>query len=121
VAPGGTPLGADQRDRYGRDWRKVQADFVDDPPGAIGEADRLVAEVMRERGYPMGDFDQQAADVSVDHPTVVSEYRVAHAIAGRQADGEDVSTEDLRQAMMHYRSLFDDLLETQPEGEAVRT
>ncbi len=115
------PLSADQRDRYGRDWRKAQADFVDDPPRAIGEADRLVGEVMRERGYPMGDFDQQAADVSVNHPTVVSDYRAAHAIAGRQADGDDVSTEELRQAMVHYRSLFDDLLETQQEQETVRT
>jgi hypothetical protein len=111
-------LAAEQRDRYARDWRQVQADFVDDPPGAIGAADRLVAEVMGERGYPMGDFEQRAADVSVNHPTVVADYRAAHAIAGRQANGDEVSTEELRQAMVHYRSLFDDLLETQPMEEA---
>lgn len=112
------PLGAEQQERYARDWRAVQASFVDDPTGAIAEADRLVTEVMGERGYPMADFEQRAADVSVNHPTVVADYRAAHAIAGRQASGDEVSTEELRQAMVHYRSLFNDLLETQQVREA---
>lgn len=98
-----------QRERHAAEWDRVQAEFVDDPAGAVAEADRLVAQVMAERGYPMGDFEQRAADVSVNHATVVADYRDAHAIAQRQARGE-ASTEELRQAMVHYRSLFADLL-----------
>jgi hypothetical protein len=101
----------DEATRYARDWEAVQARFVDDPSGAVGEADRLVGEVMEARGYPVGDFEQRAADLSVDHATVVEHYRAAHAIAGRQEGGE-VDTEDLRQAMVHFRALFSDLLGT---------
>ena len=103
------PLADESQRRYGERWRAVQADFVDRPGEAVGDADRLVAEVMRERGYPMEDFEQRAADVSVDHPLVVENYRAAHMIVERHDRG-DAGTEDLRQAMVHYRSLFDELL-----------
>ena len=112
-------LSTDERDRYLARWKESQAQFVDDPPGAISQADMLVQEVMLARGYPMVDFEQRTADVSVDHPHVVEEYRAAHNIAERHATG-GVETEDLRQAMVHYRALFDDLLETDsaaPEQE----
>jgi hypothetical protein len=105
------PLEADERDRFAERWRSAQAQFVDDPTGAITEADRLVAEAMQARGYPVGDFEQRAADVSVDHSEVVEHYRAAHAIA-QQNDAGSAETEDLRQAMVHYRALFEDLLET---------
>jgi hypothetical protein len=88
----------------------VQAQFVDDPKSAVTRADQLVNEVMQARGYPMGEFDQQASLISVDHPVVVDNYRSAHNIADRHSRGL-ASTEDLRQAMVHYRSLFDELLE----------
>ena len=105
-------LPAAERDRFAARWRSVQAQFVDDPNDATGEADDLVGEVMRARGYPVGDFEQRAADVSVHHPHVVEHYRAAHVIALRnQRDG--VETEDLRQAMVHYRALFEDLLEVE--------
>jgi len=113
-------LSVDERDRYIASWTETQAHFVDDPSGAISQADVLVQDVMRERGYPMVDFDQRAADISVDHPHVVEEYRAAHEVAERHASG-GVETEDLRQAMVHYRALFQDLLETNsddaPEAE----
>jgi type II secretory pathway pseudopilin PulG len=109
------PLTLEQRDSFGRRWQEVQAQFVDDPPAAIAAADGLVNEVMKARGYPMGDFDQRAADISVDHPSVVQNYRAAHDIALRQEAGE-ADTEDLRRAMVHYRALFNDLLETTGEG-----
>jgi predicted nucleic acid-binding protein len=108
------PLSERQRERYGAEWQQVQSDFVDNPSGAVAEADRLVAEVMRERGYPVDDFEQQAAVVSVDHPDVVANYREGHAIY-TSFDRGDASTEDLRQAMQHYRALFDDLLESPSE------
>jgi hypothetical protein len=105
------PLAPGARDRYAEEWRVVQQHFVDDPNGAIGEADALVTRVMRDRGYPTDDFEQRAADVSVDHPDVVGHYREAHDISLRNDRG-DVSTEHLRQAMVHYRALFEDLLES---------
>jgi hypothetical protein len=105
------PLAPADSTRFVEAWRSAQARFVDAPAAAIGEADRLVAEVMRTRGYPVGDFEQRAADVSVDHPHVVEHYRAAHEIAQRNARGE-ADTEDLRQAMVHYRALFEELLET---------
>ena len=109
------PISHEQRERFAEAWRSDQARFVDDPNSAVIEADRLVAELMQVRGYPVGDFEQRAADVSVDHPHVVQNYRVAHDIAVRQQRGE-ASTEDLRVAMVHYRALFDDLLDaTEPE------
>jgi len=104
------PLSETQSSRYARQWREVQARFVDDPEQAIADGDRLVVEVMQTRGYPMVEFEQRAADVSVDHPHVVDHYRAAHDIAGRSARGE-TDTEDLRQAMVHYRALFEDLID----------
>jgi hypothetical protein len=114
------PLSTGEHDRYIASWKESQAHFVDDPSGAISQADVLVQEVMRARGYPMADFEQRAADISVDHPHVLDEYRAAHNIAERHAAG-GVETEELRQAMVHYRALFEDLLETDsaaPEPEA---
>ena len=103
------PLPADRRLSFANSWKIVQTRFVEDPNIAVRDADRLVAEAMEARGYPVGDFDQRAADVSVDHPEVVEHYRAAHALALRQERGA-ASTEDLRQAMVHYRALFEDLL-----------
>ena len=104
------PLEPQQRDRFAQSWHADQARFVDDPKGAVVEADRLVSEVMKARGYPVGDFEQRVGDISVDHGRVVENYRAACAIAQRQKRGE-TNTEDLRKAMIHYRELFDDLLE----------
>jgi hypothetical protein len=100
------------RDRYLETWRITQGRFVDDPAKATGEADILVAQVMRERGYPVDDFEQRAADVSVDHPQVAENYRAAHAIFQANEQGL-ASTDDLRQAFVHYRSLFSELLEAE--------
>ncbi|MBV8928862.1 MAG: hypothetical protein JO152_07040 [Mycobacteriaceae bacterium] len=97
--------------KYAEHWRGVQTDFVDNPSRAVGAADRLVTEVMRERGYPIDDFDQRAADISVDHPDVVENYRAAHSIHLSQEQG-DVGTEKQREAFVHYRVLFEKLLET---------
>jgi hypothetical protein len=90
-------------------WRQVQTKFVDDPSGAVDHADVLLGEVMVARGYPVADFDHRAEDLSVDHPEVVQNYRAGHNIATRHARGE-ATTEDLRQAMIHYRALFDELV-----------
>lgn len=108
------PLGREDGIRFREAWRQTQSRFVDNPRGAVTDADRLVTEVMRARGYPIGDFEQRAADVSVDHPGVVANYRAARAIAERHARGQ-ASTEDLRQAIVHYRELFADLLEVKDE------
>ncbi len=98
------------RDRYADRWRAAQRRFVDEPAPAVGEADSLVIEVMQDRGYPVAeDFEQLADDFSVDHPVVVEHYRAAHAISVRTTGGE-AGTEDLRQAMVHFRALFDELL-----------
>ncbi len=105
------PLIPQEHERFAQAWRSTQARFVDDPTAAIKEADRLVADLMRTRGYPTGDFEQRAADISVDHPAVVENYRAARNIAIANERGE-ASTEDLRKAMVHYRALFADLLET---------
>ena len=104
------PLSPANRDLFARAWQQEQAGFVDDPRAAVANADRLVTEVMSARGYPMGDFEQRAADISVDHSAVVKNYRVAHDIALRVSGGE-TSTEELRTALLHYRMLFEDLLE----------
>jgi hypothetical protein len=104
------PLDPEVRTRYMEAWRNTQAQFVDEPAEATREADRLVTSVMRDRGYPIDDFEQRAADISVDHPQVVDDYRAAHAIAAANERSE-ASTEDLRQALVHYRSLFEELLE----------
>jgi hypothetical protein len=106
--------------RFSEAWRQVQARFVDDPQAAVTEADRLVGEVMTARGYPVGDFDRRVEDISVDHPDVVMNYRAARDIAVQHSQGR-ANTEDLRQAMVHYRALFRDLLEPvrthEPEDE----
>jgi hypothetical protein len=107
------PLSDESRERYSERWRVTQQRFVDDPAGAVGDADELIQQVMRERGYPVEDFEQRAADLSVDHPDVISNYRAAHAISIANERGK-ASTEDLRTAMVHYRSLFAELLETEP-------
>jgi FtsZ-interacting cell division protein ZipA len=104
------PLSPDDKYSFAVRWDEVQSRFVDDPRGAVTVADGLVTEVMQRRGYPIGEFEQRAADISVDHPLVVDNYRAAHDIALRHNAGK-ASTEDLRQAMVHYRVLFQELLE----------
>jgi hypothetical protein len=117
------PLSAEEHARFSREWKEVQARFVEQPPRAVAAADRLVGSLMETRGYPMGEFEQRAADISVDHPVVVENYRSAHGIVSREGT---LSTEDLRRAMVHYRALFDDLLEVttteerEPEPQEVR-
>jgi hypothetical protein len=111
------PLSAGDAERFGSAWRQLQERFVDDPKGAVTEADRLVGEVMHARGYPLGEFDQRVEDISVDHPNVVMNYRAAREIARAHARGE-ASTEDLRQGMVHYRALFSELLETESRDRA---
>jgi hypothetical protein len=114
------PLKAEDRLRYTEEWRREQSRFVDDPRAAVNQADTLVQEVMQRRGYPVGDFDQSAADLSVDHPRVVENYRIAHEIALREREGAG-DTEDLRKAMVSYRALFEDLLDqTVEKPEEVR-
>jgi len=103
------PLSLEDRTRFTEQWDRVQAHFVDAPAGAVAEADQLLGDIMATCGYPMGDFEQRAADISVDHPIVTQNYRAAHEIAIRQARGQ-ASTEDLRRAMIHYRALFEDLV-----------
>jgi hypothetical protein len=101
------PPGA--KERYTEEWRTTQTRFVDEPKTALAQADSIVTNIMRDRGYPTENFDQTAADLSPDHPNVVQNFRLAHDITVRSERGE-VSTEDLRQAMVHYRALFDDLV-----------
>jgi hypothetical protein len=103
------PLAASDRERYLASWRTVQAEFVDDPKKSVTQADQLLGDVMSTRGYSVSDFEQRSADISVDHPLVVENYRAAHEIAVRHASGQ-ATTEDLRQAMIHYRTLFDELV-----------
>jgi Skp family chaperone for outer membrane proteins len=103
------PLSATDRARFEDSWHRVQARFVDGPAGAVAEADQLLGDVMATRGYPLSSFEQRAADISVAHPSVLENYRTAHAIALRQSRGE-ATTEDLRQAMVHYRALFEQLI-----------
>lgn len=105
------PLPTPDRQRFRAAWGAIQAKFVDDPNGAVTEADRLTQEVMSLCGYPVADFEQQAADVSVNHAGVVENYRAAHEIAVRHLQGA-ASTEDLRQAIVYYRLLFEELVET---------
>ena len=110
------PLDARDRDTFRARWQDVQAKFVDDPDGAVQDADDLIQEVMRQRGYPVDDFDTRAADLSVDHPDVVENYRAAHGIAVARERGK-AGTDELRRAIQHYRALFDALLE---QSEPVR-
>jgi hypothetical protein len=109
-------LAPEAHSRYAELWRTVQTAFVDNPSSAVGDADRLVTQVMRERGYPIEDFDQRAADISVDHPNVVEHYRAAHVIHLAQEQG-DIGTEAQREAFVHYRALFEKLLETDLETD----
>jgi len=113
------PLAPGDRARFVESWSRVQARFVDGPGGAVTEADQLLRDVMSTRGYPVSDFEQRAADISVDHPLVMENYRTAHAIAVRQKQGQ-ANTEDLRQAMIHYRTLFEDLV-GEPEVARAKT
>jgi hypothetical protein len=114
------PLSASSRNAYARSWEQTQARFVDNPPVALAQADALIIAVMEERGYPMNDFERRAEDISVDHPDVVQHYRAAHDISTRLDDDSGaapgsttsrVSTEDMRQGLVHYRALFEELLE----------
>jgi hypothetical protein len=108
-----TPLSSETRARFVNDWHKIQSRFVDDPRGALTEADRLIQEIMTARSYPTAEFEQRAADISVDHSLVVEQYRAGHEISLRHAQGR-ASTEDMRQAMIHYRTLFAELAD-EPE------
>jgi hypothetical protein len=106
------PLSPDESSRFSTAWRQLQSRFVDNPTAAVSAADSLVTDLMACRGYPMTEFEQRAEDISVDHPQVVSHYRDAHRVAARPPGESRVpSTEDLRQAVVHYRALFDELLE----------
>ena len=106
-------LTADERGRYLADWTAVQSKFVDEPGQAIIDADRLIMEVMQVRNYPVSDFEQRAADISVSYPTLVSNYRAAREIANKNQQHQ-ADTEELRQAMIYYRSLFEELLKPEP-------
>jgi FtsZ-interacting cell division protein ZipA len=110
------PLAPEARDRYVQRWQSTQSRFVDDPKGAVAEADVLVQQVMKDRGYPVDDFEQRAADISVEHPDLVERYRTAHGIA-QASERNEASTEDLRHSVRHYRALFAELLEVRGDGE----
>jgi FtsZ-interacting cell division protein ZipA len=113
------PLTPSEAARFSETWRDLQGRFVDNPKGAVVQADELVRELMLKRGFPLGDFEHRAADISVDHPEVVANYRAAQTIAIRNEHGE-ANTEELRKAVVHYRALFDELLEVkEPRQEAV--
>jgi FtsZ-interacting cell division protein ZipA len=112
-----TPLAAPDAARFTQAWNALQSRFVDNPKGVVVQADQLVRELMLKRGYPMGDFERRAADISVDHPAVVEAYRAAQAIAVRDQRGE-ADTEELRKAVVHYRVLFDELLEIRVPKQA---
>jgi hypothetical protein len=114
------PLSQDARDSYLQQWQVTQGRFVDDPTGAVSEADDLVQRVMRDRGYPVDDFEQRAADISVEHPELVEKYRTANGIARASERGE-ASTEDLRHSVRHYRALFVELLEVDDGGDEAST
>jgi len=114
------PLSPADAARFSEAWRSVQNRFVDDPRGAVAEADRQVAELMNRRGYPTGDFEQRAADLSVAHAAVIDHYRQAHEIA-RNAESDGADTEALRRAVVHYRAIFDELLEAQSGPRAHST
>jgi hypothetical protein len=110
------PLSAEEVNRYALQWQNVQTEFVDDPLAALQKGDRLIQEVMKARGYPVDDFEQRAADISVDYPELVTDYRGLHLIAVK--DKEDkVSTEEMRQAMVHGRALFENLVSAQEEDQ----
>ncbi len=103
------PLTADEVNRFSLEWQSTQSEFVDEPHASLQKADRLIREVMKARGYPVEDFEQRAADISVDYPDLVTDYRGLHMIAIKEADDE-VSTEEMRQAMVHGRALFENMV-----------
>jgi hypothetical protein len=105
------PLPQESRARYTEEWKSIQAEFVDEPGRAVSRADSLLQKVMSERGYPVEKFEQRAADLSVDHPKVVENYREGHRLA-TSGNGNGAQTEELRQAMRHYRELFDELVQS---------
>ena len=114
-----TPLAPAEAARFSQAWNALQGRFVDNPKGVVVQADQLVRELMVKRGYPVGDFERRAADISVDHPAVVENYRAAQSIAARDARGE-ADTEELRKAVVHYRVLYDEMLEVgKPTPEVV--
>jgi len=114
------PLSEASRQEFSARWNRVQGQFVDDPGGSVAQADQLVSAIMQARGYPIGNFEELADVISVDHPSVVNNYRGAHAIAAGNTAGQ-VTTEGLRKAMVHYRSLFDELLhDSVPERRELR-
>lgn len=106
-----------ERDHFTNEWQSIQSRFVDHPRGAVIDADELVSSLMQTRGYPMADFEQRAADISVNYPRVVENYRSAHATALRLTS-DDVTTEDMRTAMLQYRALFDELLQVHTHKDA---
>jgi len=112
------PLAPADAARFTQSWNALQSRFIDSPKGVVVEAEQLVRELLLKRGYPMGDFERRAADMSVDHPAIVENYRAAQAIAVRAERGE-ADTEQLRKAVVHYRTLFDELLEVRPVKETV--
>lgn len=114
------PLAPADAARFSQSWKTLQGRFVDNPKGVLMEADQLVRELMVKRGYPMGDFERRAADISVHHPAVVDHYRAAQAITLRDRRGE-ADTEEMRKAVVHYRALFDELLETGEPARADQT
>ena len=113
-----TPLAPAEAARFSQAWNALQGRFVDNPKGVVVQADQLVRELMLKRGYPMGDFERRAADISVDHPAVVENYRAAQAIVARDERGE-ADTEELRKAVVHYRVLFDEMLEVREAKQEV--
>ena len=112
------PLTAEEVDRYALEWQKTQTEFVNEPLTALQKADRLIQDVMKARGYPVEDFEQRAADISVDYPELVTDYRGLHLIAVKEKD-EEVSTEEMRQAMVHGRALFENLISQESSAETI--
>jgi len=112
------PLTAEEVNRYSLEWQATQTEFVDEPLTALQKADRLIREVMKAKGYPVEDFEQRAADISVDYPELVTDYRGLHLIAVKEAD-EKVGTEEMRQAMVHGRALFENLIKQEPKTETM--
>jgi len=110
------PLSAEEVNSYSLEWQETQGDFVDEPLKALQNADRLIREVMKARGYPVEDFEQRVADISVNYPELVSDYRGLHLIAIKELK-DKVSTEDMRQAMVHGRALFENLVKQEPTEE----
>ena len=112
------PLSAEEVNRFAREWQTTQSEFVDEPLASIQKADRLLREVMKAKGYPVEDFEQRAADISVDYPELVTDYRGLHMIAVKEAD-DQVSTEEMRQAMVHGRALFENLVSREAAEETI--